>query len=92
MEQELYQVEIDPSTELKAILNEIVKTLAGMSKEERLAWFKHTMYVQPLTFSKVIEGTTDTPGTVLSDTMDYKGVEENRPQCHRGRPQVSVTP
>ena len=58
MEQEIHQVKIDPSTELKAVLNEIVKTLAGMSKEEHLAWFKHTMYVQPLTFSKEIDGTT----------------------------------
>ena len=43
--------------EIRQILNEIILTLAAMSKKDRLAWFKQKQYVQPLAFRSDIDGT-----------------------------------
>ena len=39
------------------IIEEITNHLATLTKEERIAWFKKNMYVEPLNFVKEIDGT-----------------------------------
>ena len=39
------------------IIEEITNHLATLSKEERIAWFKKNMYIEPLNFVKEIDGT-----------------------------------
>ena len=43
--------------ELEQVLQEITDILASMTKEERLAWFRHTMYGTPVSFMREINGT-----------------------------------
>ena len=43
--------------ELEQVLQEIMDILASMTREERLAWFRHTMYGTPVTFMREIDGT-----------------------------------
>ena len=45
------------SPELEQAIRAITDQLATMSKEQRLAWFKRTMYAEPLNFLKEIDGT-----------------------------------
>ena len=45
------------SPELEQAIREITDLLAAMTKEQRLAWFKRTMYVEPLEFIREIDGT-----------------------------------
>ena len=42
--------------ELEQVLQEIVDILASMTREERLAWFRRTMYGTPVTFMREIDG------------------------------------
>ena len=42
--------------ELEQVLQEIMDILACMTKEERLAWFRHTMYEEPVSFAREING------------------------------------
>ena len=39
------------------IIEEIANHLATLTKEERIAWFKKNMYIEPLNFVKEIDGT-----------------------------------
>ena len=39
------------------IFEEITNHLATLTKEERIAWFKKNMYIEPLNFVKEIDGT-----------------------------------
>ena len=39
------------------IIEEITNHLATLTKEERIAWFKKNMYIEPLNFVKEIAGT-----------------------------------
>ena len=39
------------------IIDEITNRLAKLTKEERMAWFKKNMYIEPLSFTKEIDGT-----------------------------------
>ena len=39
------------------IIEEITSHLATLTKEERIAWFKKNMYIEPLNFVKEIDGT-----------------------------------
>ena len=39
------------------IIEEITNHLAALTKEERIAWFKKNMYIEPLNFVKEIDGT-----------------------------------
>ena len=39
------------------IIEEITNHLATLTKEERIAWFKKNMYIEPLSFTKEIDGT-----------------------------------
>lgn len=45
------------SPELEQAIWEITVLLAAMTKEQRLAWFKRTMYAEPLAFIREIDGT-----------------------------------
>ena len=45
------------SPELEQAIQEITDLLAVMTKEQRLAWFKRTMYAEPLAFIREIDGT-----------------------------------
>ena len=45
------------SPELEQAIQEITALLAVMTKEQRLAWFKRTMYAEPLAFIREIDGT-----------------------------------
>ena len=39
-------------------LDHITDRLATMTKQERIAWFRRSAYVQPLNFLREIDGTT----------------------------------
>ena len=39
-------------------LDRITDHLAAMTKQERIAWFRRSAYVQPLNFVREIDGTT----------------------------------
>ena len=45
------------SPELEQAIREITDLLAAMTKEQRLAWFKRTMYEEPVSFIREIDGT-----------------------------------
>ena len=39
------------------IIDDITNHLKTLTKEERIAWFKKNMYIEPLSFTKEIDGT-----------------------------------
>lgn len=39
------------------IIDDITNHLKTLTKEERIAWFKKNMYIEPLNFVKEIDGT-----------------------------------
>lgn len=41
---------IDKTDDIYKVINEITDYLAGLTKEERIAWFRQTMYAEPLNF------------------------------------------
>ena len=43
--------------EIYTQLDRITEHLATMTKQERIAWFRRSTYVQPLNFIKEIDGT-----------------------------------
>ena len=45
------------NNEIYAHIDRITDHLAAMSKQERVAWFRRSAYVQPLNFIKEIDGT-----------------------------------
>ena len=44
--------------EIHTQLDRITDHLATMTKQERIAWFRRSAYVQPLNFHREIDGTT----------------------------------
>lgn len=48
----------DRSNEIYTHIDSITDYLAAMSKQERIAWFRRSAYVQPLNFIREIDGTT----------------------------------
>lgn len=48
---------IERTGEIYTLLDEITDHLATLTKEERIAWFKQSMYLEPLNFVKEIDGT-----------------------------------
>ena len=47
----------DRNDDIYTLIDEITDYLAGLAKEERIAWFKRNMYLEPLNFVKEIDGT-----------------------------------
>ena len=48
----------DRNNEIYAQIDRITDHLATMPKQERIAWFRRSAYVQPLNFLREIDGTT----------------------------------
>ena len=48
----------DRSNEIYTHIDRITDHLATMTKQERIAWFRRSAYVQPLNFVREIDGTT----------------------------------
>ena len=48
----------DRSNEIYTHIDRITYHLATMTKQERIAWFRRSAYVQPLNFIREIDGTT----------------------------------
>jgi len=46
------------NNEIYTQLDRITDHLATMTKQERIAWFQRSAYVQPLNFLREIDGTT----------------------------------
>ena len=49
---------VDRSNEIYTHIDSITDHLATMTKQERIAWFRRSAYVQPLNFIREIDGTT----------------------------------
>lgn len=49
---------IDRNGEIHTLIGDITDHLAALTKEERIAWFRQTMYAEPLNFIKEIDGTS----------------------------------
>lgn len=47
----------DRNNEIYTHIDRITDHLAAMSKQERIAWFRRSAYVQPLNFIREIDGT-----------------------------------
>ena len=47
----------DKNNEIYAQIDRITDHLAAMPKQERIAWFRRSAYVQPLNFTREIDGT-----------------------------------
>ena len=58
--------------EIYTQLDRITDPLAAMPKQERIAWFRRSAYVQPLNFLREIDGTTYAVRTFFSE-----GAREN---------------
>lgn len=58
--------------EIYTQLDRITDHLAAMPKQERIAWFRRSAYVQPLNFLREIDGTTYAVRTFFSE-----GAREN---------------
>lgn len=50
-------IDKEPNKDIFDIIEEIANHLATLTKEERIAWFKKNMYIEPLNFVKEIDGT-----------------------------------
>ncbi|MCI8716652.1 MAG: hypothetical protein HFH64_00580 [Lachnospiraceae bacterium] len=48
----------DKTDDIYKVIDEITDYLAGLTQEERIAWFRQTMYAEPLNFIKEIDGTS----------------------------------
>ena len=58
--------------EIDTQLDRITDHLATMTRQERIAWFRRSAYVQPLNFLREIDGTTYAVRTFFSE-----GAREN---------------
>ena len=47
----------DGNDDIYKVIDEITDHLATLTKEERIAWFRKNMYLEPLNFVKEIDGT-----------------------------------
>lgn len=48
---------VEKTSEIYTLIDEITDHLATLTKEERISWFRKTMYAEPLNFVKEIDGT-----------------------------------
>ena len=48
----------DRNNEIYVQIDRITDHLAAMPKQDRIAWFRRSAYVQPLNFIREIDGTT----------------------------------
>ena len=48
----------DRNNEIYAQIDRITARLAAMPRQERIAWFRRSAYVQPLNYIREIDGTT----------------------------------
>ena len=62
----------DRNNEIYAQIDRITDHLAAMTKQERIAWFRRSTYVQPLNYIREIDGTTYAVRTFFSE-----GAREN---------------
>ena len=56
----------DRSNVIYTHIDRITDHLATMTKQERIAWFRRSAYVQPLNFLREIDGTTYAVRTFFS--------------------------
>ena len=52
--------EFSEETAIRQMIDGITDSLASMTKEERLAWFRRSQYPHPINFQKEIDGTVYT--------------------------------
>lgn len=57
----------DRSNEIYTHIDSITEHLTAMTKQERIAWFRRSAYVQPLNFIREIDGTTYAVRTFFSE-------------------------
>lgn len=57
----------DRNNEIYTHIDSITDHLATMTKQERIAWFRRSVYVQPLNFLREIDGTTYAVRTFFSE-------------------------
>ena len=57
----------DRNNEIYTHIDRITDHLATMTKQERIAWFRRSAYVQPLNFIREIDGTTYAIRTFFSE-------------------------
>ena len=62
--------------EIFDIIEEITNHLAALTKEERIAWFKKNMYIEPLNFVKEIDGTLYAVRTFFKEDAKENIVEK----------------
>ena len=62
--------------EIHTQLDLITSDLAALPREDRIAWFRRTTYVQPLHFLKEINGTTYTVRAFFDDEAKENIVEK----------------
>ena len=62
--------------EIHTQLDLITNDLAALPREDRIAWFRRTIYVQPLHFLKEINGTTYTVRAFFDDEAQENIVEK----------------
>lgn len=48
---------VEKTSEIYTLIDEITDYLTTLTKEERVSWFRQTMYAEPLNFVKEIDGT-----------------------------------
>ena len=58
------------------IIEEITNHLATLTKEERIAWFKKNMYIEPLNFVKEIDGTLYAVRTLFKEDANENIAEK----------------
>ena len=58
------------------IIEEITNHLATLTKEERIAWFKKNMYIEPLNFVKQIDGTLYAVRTLFKEDANENIAEK----------------
>ena len=70
------QMAEDLIREIHTQLDLITSGLAALPREDRIAWFRRTTYVQPLHFLKEINGTTYTVRAFFDDEAKENIVEK----------------
>jgi len=59
---------VDGGTEIHKLIDGITDMLAGMTKEERLKWFRKSQYPYPINFETEIDGTVYSVKTHFDST------------------------
>ena len=58
------------------IIDDITEHLKTLTKEQRIAWFKKNMYIEPLSFTKEIDGTLYVVRTLFKEDAKENIAEE----------------